>query len=1022
MIVLNMIVRNAADTIEKALNSVKPAVDFYVIGFAGESDDSTREIVMSWLEANTDSAFITEDFEFVNFSDARNRVLDATPKDFEWMLWMDADDYILSPETIPAIVKDAPEDVGSIQFPYVYQTDENGNPQVVHDRERVIRLSLDWRWVRPVHETMTTNTPHRIVRFDNATWVHQWQANRDTRHDRNLELLRAYYEENPADRRTTLYIAHSLYSAEDWANAREWFADYYNEPQNELEQWQAAVFAGDCSQQLGDFESAIGWYHQAIDVRPEVIDSYLGVAACLTQTNQHDKALAWYKMANDKAMPPSQLFVLPGRYTFNRWAYEHRSLAACGFVEQALEICGKALEYTKGQHEGFTYYFNGYRETLLAQKSLESLRHLVYHLQNRGDALNALEILKFAPKNVADQEEFEQLQQAAYAAVEHLFDPSLDIYDGEKYIAGRGAHTYEAEPEKMQRVAAVFERLEKVAAERAKAGKNLTIVDIGGGDGLIAIRMVEKYGWLVTLIDSNAYNIELARKYAEERGVADKMRFIAGDARSLAIEDVGAHDVSICLEVIEHIIDPAQLVMFGLEVADRMIITTPHQAVGAELRNTPDGVHLHHVREFDFGMLCRLAVGVGASIETLTTAMSVGNMLPGYGNWLYELKRREELKLPVVFYVGPSVEKWNPEQVDGEGIGGSETAVVEMAKLFRNAGHAVFVYGMVDGVWDGVFYRHYKHFDPSGPAAGAGALLFVSSRVPEVFDAPVNAAVKWLWCHDNNYGDRITTERAKEINTILVLSEWHKRLFSEKYPHVADKLVVTGNGIDPERFADVPDEDKRYPTRFVWSSSFDRGLERVLDMWPAIRERMPAAELKVYYGFDVADTMYGPNNAAYNAFRANIVQKLQQDGIEYVGRIPQNQMPVEFAKASYWLYPTKFEETYCITALEVQAAGVIPIVSDKGALPERIGKVGAILSEFALDEDEMILAVLARYNGDTRELRASLRTHALSFTWERVHKQWKGLIDKSVKANIKQRQAELTRAAEDGEQQNTEPA
>ncbi len=1006
MICLNMIIRNAASTVVDALDSIKPAVDFVVIGFAGESTDDTRTLVTTWLDKNFPQKNVTVDFDFVDFSAARNRVLEATPEGFEWMIWADADDIVLGAEEIPGVVEHLPDNVGAVQFPYVYQTDENGNPQVIHDRERLIRLSLGWRWQRPVHETLRTDAAHKIVRVDRATWVHAWKTNQDTRHDRNMELLHAYYESNPEDRRTTLYIAHALYSAEDWVNAREWFADFFNKPTNELEQWQAAVFAGDCSQQLGDFDAAQGWYFQAIDTRPELIDPYIGMAQCLTQVHEHEKALAWYKMSDDKQMPPSQLFVLPGRYTFNRWAYEHKSLAALGFFEGARDVCRKALDYTKGKHEGFAYFFLGYSENINAKRSLESLEHLVGHLQNRGDALAALEILKYAPKNIVEEEDFVALQRAAMRAVEHVFDPSMDIYADESHWAGQTAGAYETEPEKMERVRYVFERLEKVAAKRAKEGKNLTIIDIGAGDGGIAVRMAEKYGWLVTVLDTNPNNIKLARERAKERGVEDKLHFVCGDARSLASEEVGLHDVAICLEVIEHVLEPALIVQFALGVAPRVIITTPHQAVGAELKNTPDGTHLHHIREFDFGMLCRLAIGCGANIETLTTAYSANNILPGYGSWVYELVQRTDMKMPIVFYVGPSAEKWSPEQIDEEGLGGSETAVVEMAKRFRADGHAVFVYGEVDGIWDGVFYRHYKHFEPSGPAGGAGALLFVSSRVPEVFDEKINAAVKWLWCHDNNYKGRLTTERASEINTIAVLSDFQKRLFEVDYPFAADKLIVTGNGISPGRFSSVPDDSIRKKHRFVWSSSFDRGLQRVLDMWPKILDEWPDAELLVYYGFETADAIYGTRSAQYNTFREGIVEGLSQKGITYVGRIPQNQMEEEFSKAGFWLYPTSFSETYCITALEVQACGVIPVVSDMGALPERLSGVTPPLDVNA--DDKAYLERIFGYNELERaKILLAIRKYALGFTWEKVHKQWKTLIDKSVKKNIKLRQLEL---------------
>jgi len=41
-------------------------------------------------------------------------------------------------------------------------------------------------------------------------------------------------------------------------------------------------------------------------------------------------------------------------------------------------------------------------------------------------------------------------------------------------------------------------------------------------------------------------------------------------------------------------------------------------------------------------------------------------------------------------------------------------------------------------------------------------------------------------------------------------------------------------------------------------------------------------------------------------------------------------------KSEYWLHPTDYEETYCITALEMQYAKVIPITTKVAALNEVI--------------------------------------------------------------------------------------
>lgn len=1023
MLVLNMIVRNAETTIIAALDSVQAAVDFYVIGFAGESDDSTRQLVTDWLDANAPARFVVLDFDFVDFADARNKVLAATPDEFKddpnsFMLWMDSDDTILGVEGIRDLVASLPAEVGSIQFPYVYQRDENGNIMVVHDRERIVRLNLEWQWARPVHEALRTTLPHQIVRSDVATWLHNWEVSKSTRTDRNMAILLQELVDHPNEKRTKIYIAHSYYSNENFEEARRWFVEYYGDPENELEQWQAATFAGDCSLALKEWEEAIGWYLQAVETRPEIIDPYLGLASAYSRMGDWQKSQYWFDQADaNKSLPPSILFVLPGRYTFNRWAYEHYTKAGNGDVVGARNICIEALKYTKNRHDGFLYFWHLYTEMLDRQKSLDAAKHLVYHLQKRGDALAASEILRFMPRPLEESEEFEALRRYAYEGIEHLFNPAVDIYSGGSEIAGASAGEFDRYPEKMERVQAVFDILDRRRSEKIAAeNKTLTVLDLGCGDGAVACRLAE-FGYLVTGIDTSERNIERAKERAEQMGITDRVRFICGDARSADQQDIGAHDVALILEVVEHVLDPAILVSAAAELADVVIITTPHQEVGDEIRNTPDGKHMHHVREFDFGMMVRMAAGLGLGMNTLDTAYSMDTMMPGYGSWVFELVKDVPAKMPVVFYVGQSAEKWNPTQIDKGGIGGSETAVVEMAKRFRQAGHPTFVYGPVDGVWDGVFYRQWKHFDPSGPAGGAGALLFISSRIPELFDTPVNAAVRWLWCHDNSFKwgnqERLTPERAAQINAVLVLSEWQKEKFAVDYPFIADKLLVTANGINPERFADL-DFSEREPHRFIWSSSFDRGLERVLAMWPSIREKYDDAELHVYYGFDTADKIYGVSNPTYNNFRARVTDGLAQDGIVYHGRTSQKEMAAEFAKASFWLYPTDFAETYCITALEVQACGVYPVTSNVGALPERMKAWWPTMDKDASD-DEYLQRVAALLDLEGEIEREALISHALSKTWDKVFVQWKKSIDGFVKENMRLRRAEIAvQEKEDG--------
>ena len=47
-----------------------------------------------------------------------------------------------------------------------------------------------------------------------------------------------------------------------------------------------------------------------------------------------------------------------------------------------------------------------------------------------------------------------------------------------------------------------------------------------------------------------------------------------------------------------------------------------------------------------------------------------------------------------------------------------------------------------------------------------------------------------------------------------------------------------------------------------------------------------------------------------------------------------------FARVGFWLYPSSFEETSCITGMRAQALGAVPITSrhPDSALPETVGK------------------------------------------------------------------------------------
>jgi glycosyltransferase involved in cell wall biosynthesis len=253
---------------------------------------------------------------------------------------------------------------------------------------------------------------------------------------------------------------------------------------------------------------------------------------------------------------------------------------------------------------------------------------------------------------------------------------------------------------------------------------------------------------------------------------------------------------------------------------------------------------------------------------------------------------------------------------------------------------------------------------------------------------------RFLWMHDIDVRDQLTAERARRFTGIFALSEPHKAHLLGVYPFLDPaRVFVTRNGLDLTRFDQTVDRKNQ---RLIYSSSPDRGLDILLKIFPKIRERCPDATLDVFHGWAGFDRT-ARRNHEQRAFRERLIKLLDQPGVIHHGYVDQSRLAREMLGSALWVYPTYFTETSCITAMEAQAAGAIPVTRPLAALAETV-KFGVLIdgdvqtSEVQARYVEEIVSLLQQPKKQDQIREDMVPWARAAFGWDDVAAEWRRLF------------------------------
>lgn len=205
----------------------------------------------------------------------------------------------------------------------------------------------------------------------------------------------------------------------------------------------------------------------------------------------------------------------------------------------------------------------------------------------------------------------------------------------------------------------------------------------------------------------------------------------------------------------------------------------------------------------------------------------------------------------------------------------------------------------------------------------------IASRVRDID----SDRIPLLWLHDlaEDPEARHLSESSsrKRFRQLIFVSNWQFTTYHKVLGVPYTNSIVMKNAIDP-----IPEHEKTKesdgPLRLIYHTTPHRGLDILYSVYEKLSEEYgDRLHLDVYSSFDI----YGwpernePYKPLFDALEAH-------PHISYHGSVPNSEIRQALTKSHIFAYPSTWQETSCISAMEAMSAGCVVVCPSLAALPE----------------------------------------------------------------------------------------
>ena len=253
-----------------------------------------------------------------------------------------------------------------------------------------------------------------------------------------------------------------------------------------------------------------------------------------------------------------------------------------------------------------------------------------------------------------------------------------------------------------------------------------------------------------------------------------------------------------------------------------------------------------------------------------------------------------------------------------------------------------------------------------------------------------------LWLHDLAEDPEVKDlQHAKfreQFDKLVFVSNWQQQRYYQHLGVPYEDGIVLKNAIEPFENIEKPNDK----IRLIYHTTPHRGLDILVAAFTKLYEDRQDIELDVYSSFK----LYGwaerdkPYEELFDFCR-------QHPGINYHGSVDNATVRTALSKAHIFAYPSVWQETSCISAIEALAAGCLTVCPNYAALPETCANF-AWMYTWHSDKQQhanLFAGVLkhAIENHDRPDVKQMLDLQRVYFNtfynWDGRVKEWHGLLE-----------------------------